>query len=170
LATSSITISYASSRTAVILAFGKCNLIQVKPPLLNDEGEKVVYFNIHQDVIEIDIQSKWCITEDSTLFASLCRENTLRPIATVDVSYHVIINIEEYLVKRIEPTPIAHITQCVLRQSPTGQQKKEPGRERSKSIKIRLTKATSKLFHRKSVTKAESEGEIITNEYANGKE
>ena len=71
---------------------------------------------------------------------------------------------------RIEPTPIAHITQCVLRQSPTGQQKKEPGRERSKSIKIRLTKATTKLFHRKPVTKTECEADIITNEYANENE
>ena len=66
---------------------------------------------------------------------------------------------------RIEPTPVAHITQCILRQSPTVQQKKEPGRERSKSIKIKLTKATTKLFHRKSVTKTDSESAIIANEY-----
>ena len=66
----------------------------------------------------------------------------------------------------VEPTPVAHITQCVLRQSPSSQVKKEQGRERSKSIKIRLTKATTKLFQRKSVLKTESEAAIIANEYA----
>lgn len=67
---------------------------------------------------------------------------------------------------RIDPVPVAHITQCILQQAPSNQGRKEPGRERSKSIKIKLTKATNRLFQRKSGSKFEYEADIIMNEFA----
>ena len=65
---------------------------------------------------------------------------------------------------RIEPIPVAHITKCVLKRSPTSQTKKE--QERSKSIRLRLTKATTKFFQRKSIVKDEIEPDVIKNEFA----
>ena len=65
------------------------------------------------------------------------------------------------------PIPVAHISQCILQKAPSNQNKKEQGRERSKSIRIKLTKAT-KLFQRKSVAKSETESDIYANEFAHG--
>ena len=73
---------------------------------------------------------------------------------------------------------MAHITQCILQQAPSNQNKREQERERSKSIKIKLTKATNKLFQRKSIAAhapnnnalapnhVKSSSDIITNEFA----
>lgn len=164
LAASSYSISSASSRTAVIIAFGKANLLQVKP-LLTPDGEKVVYLDVDENGIEINVPSKWAIVEDSIFFKSLCRDKVTQTVATVDVSYHAVIDVADYLVKRMEPIPVARVNQCVLRQSPSNQVKKEQGRERSKSIKIKLTKATTKFFQRRSILKTDAEGDIIANEY-----
>lgn len=105
------------------------------------------------------------IVEDSIFFKSLCRDKVTQTVATVDVSYHAVIDVADYLVKRMEPIPVARVNQCVLRQSPSNQVKKEQGRERSKSIKIKLTKATTKFFQRRSILKTDAEGDIIANEY-----
>ena len=69
----------------------------------------------------------------------------------------------------ISPTPVAHITQCILQQAPSNQNKKEQGRERSKSIRIKLTKA-SKLFQRKSTVKPEPDTSVdfYTNDFVGG--
>ena len=52
----------------------------------------------------------------------------------------------------------------MLKRSPTSQAKKE--QERSKSIKLRLTKATTKFFQKKSIVKDETELDVIKNEFA----
>ena len=41
-----------------------------------------------------------CIVEDAKLFKSLCRDSAMQPIAVVNVSYHAIVNVEEYLAKK----------------------------------------------------------------------
>ena len=74
------------------------------------------------------------------------------------------VDINFYFYLRIEPIPVAHITKCVLKRSPTSQAKKE--QERSKSIKLRLTKATTKFFQKKSIVKDETELDVIKNEFA----
>lgn len=163
LAIASISAVSAACRTAVVMAFGKVNLVNVQPII--GENEKHIIIDVHGDVIDVQIHSKWAVVEDSTLFNSLCR-GTKNQIATIHVTYHAEINIEQFFVKRLNPTPVVHITQCILQQLPTNQNKKEQSRERSKSIKIKLTKATNKLFQRKSVVKSEVESDIITNEFA----
>ena len=52
----------------------------------------------------------------------------------------------------------------MLKRSPTSETKKE--QERSKSIKLRLTKATTKFFQKKSIVKDEIEPDVIKNEFA----
>ena len=57
---------------------------------------------------------------------------------------------------------MAHITQCILQQAPSNQNKKEQGRERSKSIRIKLTNKATKLFQfqRKSTVKSEADSQV----------
>ena len=72
----------------------------------------------------------------------------------------------------ISPTPVAHITQCILQQAPSNQNKKEQGRERSKSIRIKLTTKATKLFQfqRKSVVKSDTDSQVdfYTNDFVGG--
>ena len=67
----------------------------------------------------------------------------------------------------ITPIPVAHVTQCILQQAPSNQNKKEQGRERSKSIRIKLTRAT-KLFQRKSVVKTDAEADFYVKDFMHG--
>ncbi|XP_065675932.1 uncharacterized protein LOC136072012 isoform X2 [Hydra vulgaris] len=163
---SSIPVSSASSRTAVMMAFGKCNLVQVKP-LINLNDEKIVYMDVEKHIIHIDVPSKWCIVEDSSLFKPLCRDSESEAIATVHVSYHVTVNVENYFKKRIEALPVVQINQCVLSKLPSSQVKKDQAVPLSKSIKIQLTKATSKFFQIKSLLKVDGEHYRNTEEQDN---
>ncbi|XP_002166712.2 uncharacterized protein LOC100202097 isoform X1 [Hydra vulgaris] len=163
---SSIPVSSASSRTAVMMAFGKCNLVQVKP-LINLNDEKIVYMDVEKHIIHIDVPSKWCIVEDTSLFKPLCRDSESEAIATVHVSYHVTVNVENYFKKRIEALPVVQINQCVLSKLPSSQVKKDQAVPLSKSIKIQLTKATSKFFQIKSLLKVDGEHYRNTEEQDN---
>ncbi|XP_066933893.1 uncharacterized protein [Clytia hemisphaerica] len=163
LAMGSLSYASAACRTAVLMAFGKSNLVQVQPIV---ESDKHIILDVNKDTVNVNINTKWAIVEDGVLFNSLCRGN-LTQIATIYVTYHVEINIEQFFVKRITPIPVAHVTQCILQQAPSNQNKKEQGRERSKSIRIKLTRAT-KLFQRKSVVKTDAEADFYAKDFMQG--
>ena len=169
LVTCCLSISDAASRTSAIMAFGKKDLVTVRP-IFGLEEEKSVCIEIKNGLVDIEVPSKWAITENTALFASLCRTEETPVLATVEACYHLQINVKDYLKTRLEPLPVVHISKCVVSFSPM-LLRKNPSRERSRSIKKRLSKATTKLFHRKSgvfATPTQTDG-IICNEFAVGK-
>jgi len=144
LATACISVANASARTAVVIAFGKANLIQVRPSHSKHEPAHV---SISAGTINIEVPSQWCLTEDSILLQSLGRDS--RPIvATVDTIFKSDLDLKAEIQRRAQSLPVVKIVRCSGISMRKGHDKKDLS---SKGLRRRLSRATSKLFNRKSL-------------------
>ncbi|XP_065065333.1 uncharacterized protein LOC135691407 [Rhopilema esculentum] len=147
LATACISVSNASARTAVLIAFGKSNLIQVKPS--NSKPSEPAQISINNGSIQIEVPSQWALTEDATLFQSLSRDSTWNsPVATVDAVYKSVLNFKAEVQRQAQSLPVVRIIRCSGIATQKGLDKKDPT---TKGLRKRLSRATSKLFNRKSM-------------------
>eukprot|EP00794_Sanderia_malayensis_P018899 gene18899-20801_t len=147
LATACISVANASSRTAVLMAFGKANLIQVKPSSVKLD-DQLAQINLDNRSIVIEVPSQWCLVEDSVLLGSLPRDiNCTMPIAIVDTVYRGSFDIKAEIEKRAQSLPLVRIQRC------SGMMKNQDKKDQpSKGIRKRLSRATHKLFNRRSTS------------------
>ncbi|XP_048576510.1 uncharacterized protein LOC116602147 isoform X2 [Nematostella vectensis] len=139
-----------AAKTAVQLLFGKANLVKVRPG--RDNAIRVAHVYAKGTFVHVEVSTTWEITADNTLFSSISNDIDLQQeLGTVDAVYTAKFSLMDFLEDKDRPLPSILIKRCNQSSSPLTPTKSSvsPSHKHNRFRKS-LTKATSKIFSRKS--------------------
>lgn len=152
----------SAAKTAVQLVFGRAHLVTAKPS--KEKNTRLAQVYVKGTSIHVEVSTTWIITEDTTTFACLLKDlDSPSPLGTIDAVYISKFSLMDYLEDKERPLPEIHIKRRNLSKSPPLLTKLDASpSHKHKSFRKTFTKATSKIFSRKSVaTKAASSTHMV---------
>lgn len=144
-------VSSSAAKTAVQLLFGRANLVTAKPS--KEKNTRLAQVYVKGTSIHVEVSTTWLITEDTSTFSCLLKDlDFISPLGTVDAVHTSKFSLMDYLEDKERPLPAIHIKRRNLSKSPPLLTKLDTSQcPKHKSFRKTFTKATSKIFSRKSV-------------------